>query len=601
MEVQILSQDSFMVVSTRFMKFFGSAVSLVFLVGLTACNNEEKKETSESASEFPRSETLYIGGFDWAPPSTFNPLDYDPNFPIDGNIRLMYETLVTYNQLDGKLEPMLADSYTQTDSSIVVHLDPRAKWNDGKPVTVEDVIYSFHIDSILPTPRHANWEYLTSVKDGGNNNIVFALQKTGRNPLIILNAIAETSILPKSVFEPLINSAKKGKSYDYSVISDFKNDTAPIVSGPYNLKTFSPDKIVLVRNDDYWGNVKYGGKRPAPKYIIHSLYNGNNHFNSAMTKGNLDVSSIFLPRIWEKSKDGIRAWSRSEPYHLPGSITTLIIAQHKAPFNDEAFRHAMTHAINFEKIKSRAISNYTAPIQAGFILPFGAESKFFNKEDAEKIDYTYDIEKARKILSDAGYSWDEEGNLLDRKGKPVRTITVECPSGWTDWEDAIKVIVASFKEAGINAEEHFVDYTIWDKNLRQGSFDLAMKTQTAELSAATPWSRFDQVMGKLGYKPVGEDAFSNQGRYKNDKADKIIAQIPTITDEEELKKAYWELNRIFMETVPVIPIMYRPSQYYQFSTKHWTNFPSEENPYAPPLHLVVAAGVKALWHIQPVK
>ena len=97
-----------------------------------------------------------------------------------------------------------------------------------------------------------------------------------------------------------------------------------------------------------------------------------------------------------------------------------------------------------------------------------------------------------------------------------------------------------------------------------------MKTQTAELSAATPWTRFDQVMGHVGLKPVGEDAFSNQGRFKNDEANKVMAKIPTITSQEELTQAYRELNKIFMQTIPVLPVMYRPTQYYQFSTKHWT-------------------------------
>lgn len=581
--------------------FLGNVAVLLSAVGLVACKETPQENSVADKSDYPRSETLYVGGFDWAPPTTFNPLDYDPNFPIDGNVRLMYETLVTYNQLDANLEPMLADSYTKTDSSITVHLDPRAKWNNGQPVSVDDVLFTFFIDSILPTPRHGNWQYLQSITADNNNNIEFKFHKNDKNPLIILNAIAETSILPKSVFEPLIASAKKGKNYDFSVVTQFKNDTNPIVSGPYNLKEFSPDKIVLVRNDDYWGNAKYNGQKPAPKYIIHSLYNGNNHFNSAMTKGNLDISSIFLPRIWDKARDSIRAWSRNEPYHQPGSITTLIIAHHNAPFNDVAFRQAMTHAINFEKIKSRAVSNYTPAIQAGFILPFGSESKYFNKEDADRFDYTFDVEKAKKILADAGYDWNSEGFLLDKKGVPVRKITIECPSGWTDWEDAIKVIISSFQEVGIQAEEKFVDYSVWDKDLRVGSFDLAMKTQTAELSAATPWARFDQVMGSIGAKPVGEDAFSNQGRFNDDRANKYLEDIPTISDEEELKKAYRELNKIFMETIPVIPLLYRPTQYYQFSTKHWTNFPTEENPYAPPQQLIVAAGVKALWQIKSAK
>ena len=577
--------------------FMATSILLTF----AGCKNEENAEVAKDLQEYPRSETLYIGGFDWAPPATFNPLDYDPNFPIDGNVRLMYETLVTYNQLNGELEPMLADSLWQTDNAIVVHLDSRAKWNNNEPVTTDDVIFSFFVDSILPTPRHGNWNYLKSVTADEKNNITFTFRDNNRNPLIILNAIAETSILPKKVFGPIILESVSGGSYDITKVTAFKNDSKPIVSGPYGLKMFSPDKIVLERNDDYWGNVKHGGKKPAPKYIIHSLYNGNNHFNSAMVKGNLDISSVFLPRIWEKAKDSIRAWSRSEPYHLPGSITTLLIAHKEKPFSDLAFRKALAHSIDFDKIKARAISNYTPAMQSGFILPFGFESKFFNSEDAEKYGYEFDLDKARSILKDAGYSWNAEGALIGPDKKPVRTIKLECPQGWTDWEDAIKVIEGTLQEIGIPAEEYFVDYGVWDKDLRLGTFDLAMKTQTAELSAATPWTRFAQIMGPIGAKPVGQDAFSNQGRFNNDEANKLLDKIPTIRNEDELKQAYRELNRIFMETIPVLPVMYRPTQYYQFSTKHWTNFPTEENPYAPPQHLIVAAGVKALWEIEAVK
>ena len=564
-----------------------------------ACQEEKKEPVAVSDSEYPRNETLYIGGFDWAPPTTFNPLDYDPNFPIDGNVRVMYETLVTYNQLTGKLEPMLAESFTQNENSISVTLDSRAKWSDGKPVTVDDVIYSFRIDSLLPTPRHDNWNYISSITAEGKV-ITFNFSEN-KNPLILLNAIAETSILPKAVFEPIVNAAKNGDSYDMAKVTEFKNDEKPVVSGPYNLKTYSPDKIVLERNDNYWGNVKHDGKKPAPKYIIHSLYNGNNHFNSAMTRGNLDISSIFLPRIWEKAKDSIRAWSREEPFHQPGSITTLIVAHNNPPLNDVALRRAMMHSINFEKIKARAISNYTPAMQPGFILPFGSEAKYFNKEDAANYGYSYNTDKARAILSEAGYSWNDEGKLVDPNKQIVRTFTIECPQGWTDWEDAIKVIAESFGEIGISAEQKFVDYGVWDKDLRVGTFDFSMKTQTAELSAATPWSRFDQVMGAVSFKPAGEDAFANQGRYQNKEADELLARIPAETDEGALIEDYRKLNKIFMETIPVMPVLYRPTQYYQFSTKHWTNFPTEENPYAPPQHLIVAAGVNALWQIKPVK
>jgi len=577
-------------------------LSLAVALTATGCKDEISKapKTPENASEYPRNETLYVGGFEWAPPTSFNPLDRNPNFPTDGKVRIMYESLLAYNQLTGKLDPMLADSYITTDSSITVHLDTRAKWNNGEKVTPDDVIYTFRIDSILPTAHHDNWKYIKTITDDGNNNITFHLPAK-RNPLMALDAIAETSILPKSVFEPLIKSARSGKTYNMEVIFKFKNDSLPVASGPYTLKTYAPDKIVLERSENYWGISRYNGKKPAPKYIIHPIYDNNDNFNNAMVRGNLDISSIYLPRIWEKSKDNIRAWSREEPYQLPANITVLVVATQKEPFNNVNFRRALAHAINFEKIKVRAVSNYTPTIQPGLILPFGAEKAYYNKEDAELYGYSYNTSKAREILASAGYSWNAEGKLLDKKKKPIRTISIECPQGWTDWNEAINVIAESFAEIGIEAVPKFVDYGTWNMDLRLGTFDLSMRTPPTEHSVASPWNRFNHLMSLNAYKPAGEEAFSNQGRFQDIKINTLLNTIPTITDEKELKQAYRELNKRFMQALPVLPVMYRPATYYNFSTKHWTNFPTAETPYAPPDNLVVTTGVSALWEIKPVE
>ena len=577
-------------------------LSLAVALTATGCKDENSKapKTPENASEYPRNETLYVGGFEWAPPTSFNPLDRNPNFPTDGKVRIMYESLLAYNQLTGKLDPMLADSYITTDSSITVHLDTRAKWNNGEKVTPDDIIYTFRIDSILPTAHHDNWKYIKTITDDGNNNITFHLPAK-RNPLMALDAIAETSILPKSVFEPLIKSARSGKTYNMEVIFKFKNDSLPVASGPYTLKTYAPDKIVLERSENYWGISRHNGKKPAPKYIIHPIYDNNDNFNNAMVRGNLDISSIYLPRIWEKSKDNIRAWSREEPYQLPANITVLVVATQKEPFNNVNFRRALAHAINFEKIKVRAVSNYTPTIQPGLILPFGAEKAYYNKEDAELYGYSYNTSKAREILASAGYSWNAEGKLLDKKKKPIRTISIECPQGWTDWNEAINVIAESFAEIGIEAVPKFVDYGTWNMDLRLGTFDLSMRTPPTEHSVASPWNRFNHLMSLNAYKPAGEEAFSNQGRFQDIKINALLNMIPTITDEKELKQAYRELNKRFMQALPVLPVMYRPATYYNFSTKHWTNFPTAETPYAPPDNLVVTTGVSALWEIKPVE
>ena len=80
---------------------FGVIALAGTLLSFSGCKTEEKTDVALDQQEYPRTETLYIGGFDWAPPATFNPLDYDPNFPIDGNCRITYEALLAYNQLKG--------------------------------------------------------------------------------------------------------------------------------------------------------------------------------------------------------------------------------------------------------------------------------------------------------------------------------------------------------------------------------------------------------------------------------------------------------------------------------------------------------------------
>jgi peptide/nickel transport system substrate-binding protein len=97
----------------------------------------------------------------------------------------------------------------------------------------------------------------------------------------------------------------------------------------------------------------------------------------------------------------------------------------------------------------------------------------------------------------------------------------------------------------------------------------------------------------------------NEGRYNNPKAadynprvDALIDSIPLFSDSVALVKAYRELNDIFMDAQPAVPVAHLPEEYYQFSTKVWTNWPTEKNPYAPPQLPMVAAGINTLWHLK---
>ena len=134
-----------------------------------------------------------------------------------------------------------------------------------------------------------------------------------------------------------------------------------------------------------------------------------------------------------------------------------------------------------------------------------------------------------------------------------------------------------------------------------------MQKPVPEVTPSKPWSRFDAIMSSRNWKPEGEKMNENQGRYNNPKSkeynpevDRLLKLIPTLTEKEEKITAYRKLNIIFMQDLPALPLAYLPEQFYEFSTKNWTNFPTEENPYAPPQCLCYGAGTKALWEIRSV-
>src|SRR5690606_15455488 len=85
---------------------------------------------------FPRDQTLYVGGFQWSQPSTFNPLDQSPSWPLNPHTgqNLFYEPLLLFNASSGEIEPMLARSYAVRDDAVEVELQPAARFADGSPV-----------------------------------------------------------------------------------------------------------------------------------------------------------------------------------------------------------------------------------------------------------------------------------------------------------------------------------------------------------------------------------------------------------------------------------------------------------------------------------
>lgn len=586
---------------------------------LFGCGSSSQDELA--GGSLPRQETLYLSGQQNDAPGTFNPLaeSWMTTWPVSGRFNLMYEPLLTYNSLTGEIEPLLGSLVSKNNDSIVVDLNPAAKWSDGEKVTSRDVKFIYTMGSIN-TSEQISAIHVDTVKSepaGQVERIAFLVNKKQRNnPLSVLDLLQAIRIVPAHVFEPLIE--KLGSKDE---VKKLPMDQNPVVSGPYALRSADPNKIILERRDDYWGNAAlHNGQLPAPKYIVHPIYKNNEHNTIAMRSGNLDASQSYIPRINRKAGAGVHTWLNEPPYFLPGAMPMLIINTMKEPLNDKRFRRALATAIDYMALRKFAVSDYTDQIKPGLIMPTALEGKYISDEDLAKYgvkltitDEKERVETVKQMLSEAGYKsvWNDDGTLdhmENAKGEKIPTMYITSPNGWTDWEAMVTIAVEGMRKAGIDIREGFVDGGSYWPAMGLGNFDLIMHKPVADVTPSLPWSRFNEIMASRDWQPLGAWAGVNIGRYNQPgtegfrpEVDKLLNAIPLMKNADSIATAYRELNRIFMEDQPSIPLVYLPEQFYEFSDRVWTNWPTAENPYAPAQLPWVASGTKTLWNLKLAK
>ena len=580
----------------------------------------------------PRKETLYLSGQQWATPQSFNPLaeSWMVSWPVGGRFNLMYEPLITYNTLNGALEPLLGTLVPElsNNDSIVVDLNPAARWSDGKPVNSNDVKYIFTKGSVSTVEQiadiHVDTLYeasadTTAPKKMKGERLSFMVAKDKRNnPLSVMDLLQAIRIVPSHVFAEL-EKQNKGDLYEVKKLMLDKNPLdgkPPVVSGPYNLMSYDSSRITLKRRDDYWGNnALHHGKRPAPKYIVHPILRTNYDLFSSIRDNAVDVTMGYISHFSRMQSFGIRSWFDSIPYHYPATILMLIINVTKPPLDNAVFRRAMATAIEYGSINQFALYNQASDIEPGLVIPYGLEKKYAQKSHMGLYgiktsfdDYKKRKDKVQEMLNSIGIQsiWNYDGTLshMGWHGERIPTIKITSHKGWTDWETIVSIAVNGLRWAGIDVQENFVDGGQYWHAMGLGNFDLIMHKPAADVSPSLPWSRFNEVMSSQNWQPLGAWASANIGRYNNPassnyrpEVDSLLKIIPLLKNEQDRIDAYEKLNMIFMVDQPAIPLVYLPEQFYYFNDKIWKNWPTQKNPYAPPQIPGLGSGTNILWHI----
>src|SRR3954451_2313389 len=177
-----------------------AATGVVLGVGAAGCGTAKTGKSSGSTAgrAGAAGDTLFVAGFQWGPPKSFNPLAASPDWPTaGGQSQLIYESLLRFNMLDGSLHPGLAKELQQPDPSTMrLPLQEGTKWSDGSDLTADDVVFTFELGKTASVNFATVWEYIDSVTAPDPRTVEFKLKTKPYNPGFVKNFLATTLIVP---------------------------------------------------------------------------------------------------------------------------------------------------------------------------------------------------------------------------------------------------------------------------------------------------------------------------------------------------------------------------------------------------------------------
>ena len=449
------------------------------------------------------------------------------------------------------------------------------------------MVFTFELGKTASVRYSTVWQYIDSVTATDPRTVEVKLKTEPYNPGIVKNNLAFTFIVSKAVFGSIAPDKIPGEP-----------NLKPVGSGPYLLDKYDQTQVQLKRNDNYWGKTVFG--TPAPTTIIHPIFKSNNDGDLKLEGGEIDVSQQFTAQIWKMWEAGkpVSTWMKQKPYHLPGQLPLLIFNLNKKGLDNVKVRRAIAYGIDYPNIATTAMSDYSDPANASLIVPTGYESKFYDSAAVQAEGWTFDKAKAVEILEgDLGAKKGSDGIYELPDGTKLGGWKLITPTGWTDWNTACEIVAKSAKDLGIGIDTEFPQFPSMFSALQNGNFDLAMYSYTG-VNPASPWIRFRDAMDDRGVPDPGKTAFWNYNRFSDPKVAALLDTAAAAKSDEEAKAAYAELDKIYRENVPVVPLMYRPLQFFEFNESNWTNFPTEANPYAPPMF--GGAGIQWLFKIKKV-
>lgn len=566
----------------------------------------------------PREETLYFAGQQWGAVNSWNIVGTNQNNAMaiaggaGGYRTTMFETLFMFNPLTGEKTGLLADAYEWNDdlTEMTVSLKDAAHWSDGTPVTAADVVATWDVGVLTNNGVGAgNKAYIAGIEATGDKTFVIktTLTEDGKpvNPLKVEDFICGTPIAQAAWIKTL---CERNDNDPTKILNDAGEDV--VWSGPYTKYYTDDQKVVLIRDDNYWGaDESMWGKLPVPKYLAHVIYADNAAGELALKAGEVDVCQQFIGNIqnlWLNDDLPISTYYDEAPYGVCLTMPTAWYNMNLPVISENpALRKAIAMATDYEAIIANAMTNQSptfAEVPRSLMNPTDGEQALYDHEAVKDLQWAgNDIDGANKLLDEAGLLDSDGDGWREYNGEKI-TLNAVCPNGWSDWQAAMQIVAAAGDKIGISIEPEYPEWDIMQTRFTDPSqTEYAIFMWSPDAAAPSmPWGRCNQFLSSQ-FVGLQNNWSGNWGQYVNEEADKILAEIPLTTDHDKLVELYTELVKIYLTDVPSFSLMYRPSVFHAVNESVWTNFPTgDDGRNIPPMDCTDGYGIAALYDLELV-
>lgn len=455
--------------------------------------------------------------------NTLNPLLMDGVEMNKYATGLMFLPLVELDQ-DMNFEGMLADSITAEDErNFLVHIDEKAMWSDGTPVTADDVVYTALrlCSPVIANPAMMYYVF-EGVGDGGfveeGADHVEGITKVDDKTVRFTTKAPMSLITFNSSYARYLMPLPKhiiGDIDEKDLASDPWFSKPDVVSGPYRVAEFDRDHYVSYEaNKDYW--------KGAPKIqrLNIKIVEGSQLY-AGLKSGEIDVTQNTMSAIPLEDYDSVAALENVDT-SFGDPITNQSMFINTARIADVRVRQAMLYAIDRNQLLEQLLKG-NGEVADGFL---SSASPYF---DSSIVPVAYDPEKAKSLLSESG--WDQN-----------QSIRFCIDSGDSTFVNAASVIAAQWAAVGIKADIQTMDINTLMSTAASGDFDVLSVQYTYP-----PVDPYADVAWLLG----GEGSWTG---YTSAEVEEALSKVALTNDNSQLKELYSVVDRKVQEDVPMFPV-----------------------------------------------